>query len=250
MKKYFLSAAILAGVSMIALPASAQVGTAGVNYSRADYGAGDTDTYGINGGVAIQTSGDMVVLLDGAWSHNDDADLDTVSGSAHLDIRNDDMAYGGFVGLAHVDAGGGGDADAWGLGGEFAKFFPMSTLVLSAGWATDDDNNVDVTGGSIEYRIFANDNLRFDIGASLANIDAGGGGDDDGNSFGAGVEYRFDMSPFSIGANYQHVDLGGAGDADVIGATLRIDFGNSSLKERDRRGNTFGSFGGLGAFIQ
>src|SRR5262245_32036815 len=115
MKKYILSAALVAGLSMIALPATAQVGTVGVTYSRADFGAGDTDTYGINGGVAIQTSGDMVVLLDGAWSHNDDADLDTETASAHLDIRNDDMAWGGFVGLAHVDAGGGGDADAWGV---------------------------------------------------------------------------------------------------------------------------------------
>jgi hypothetical protein len=234
---------------MIAMPAVAQGGDAGVNYSRADYGAGDTDTYGINGGVAIPTSGNMVVLLDGAWNHNDDADVDVVSGSAHLDIRNDDMAWGGFVGLAHVDAGSGGDADAWGLGGEFAKFFGNSTLVLTAGWATDDDNNVDVTAGTVEYRIFATDNLRFDIGGGLANIDAGGPGDDDGNFIGAAVEYRFDNSPFSIGANVQHVDLGAGGDADVVGATFRIDFGHSSLKDRDRSGNTFGSFGGLSNFI-
>lgn len=235
---------------MTAMPAFAQVGTVGVNYARADYGAGDTDTYGINGGVAIQTSGNMVVLVDGSWSHNDDADLDIGTASAHLDVRTDEMAYGGFVGLAHADGGGGGDSDAWGLGGEFANFMPTGTLVLSAGWATDDDNDVDVLGGAVEYRIFANDNLRFDIGGGLASIDTGGGGDDDGNFIGAGVEYRFADSPFSIGATFQHVDLGNAGDADVIGATLRLDFGNGSLKDRDRHGNTFGSFGGLGAFIQ
>ena len=67
---------------------------------------------------------------------------------------------------------------------------------------------------------------------------------------GAGVEYRFDNSPISIGAAYSHVDAGGGGgSADIVGVTLRLDFGNASLKARDRTGNTFSGFGNLLSLI-
>jgi len=250
MRKYVVTASLLAGLSMVSGAAFAQSsGTVGLNYARADAGAGDTDSWGVNGGVTIPTSGSLAVLLDGSWSTNDDADVDVMTGTAHLISRNSDHAWGGFIGLASIDAGTGGDADAWGAGGEFAKFFNASTLALSAGYATDDDNNVDVWGVTGEYRIFASDNLRFDIGAGWANVDTGIG-DGDGTQIGAGVEYRFASSPISLGANVSHIDSDGGGDADVIGATLRFDFGNDSLKARDRTGNTFGSFGGLAGFLQ
>jgi hypothetical protein len=242
-------ASLITGLSMISGAAFAQTtGTVGLDYARADYGGGDTDAFGASGGVSIPTSGNLAVLLDASYSTNDDADLDVLAGSAHLINRNDMRAFGGWVGLAHADSSG-GDADAWGLGGEYAQFFGQSTLVGSLGYATDDDNDVDVWGFSGEYRIFASENLRFDIGAGWANIDDGIS-DDDGTFIGAGVEYRFANSPFSIGASYSNVDLGGGGDADVIGATLRMDFGNDSLLSRDRTGNTFGAFGGLGRFLQ
>ena len=250
MKKYVVTASLIAGLSMISAPAFAQVtGTVGANFSRVDSDAGDADSYGFNGGVSIPLSGNLAVLLDGSYNTVDDTDVDTLTGTAHLIVRDSSMAWGGFVGLASIDAGGGGDADAWGAGGEFAKFFTGSTLALTAAYATDDDNDVDVWGLSGEYRIFANDNLRFDVGAGWANVDTGFG-DGDGTQLGAGVEYRFGGSPISIGANVAHVDTDGGGDANVFGATLRFDFGNESLKARDRTGNTFGSFGGLANFLQ
>ncbi len=248
MKKYVVSASLLAGLSMISGAAYAQVGTVGVNYSRADTDFGDSDSYGVNGGVTIPTGGNLNILLDGAWQTDDDADVDVLSGTAHLVSRNDDHAFGGFIGLANVDAGG-ADADAWGGGAEFAKFMPNATLVGTVAYATADDADLDVWGLSGEYRIFSSDNLRFDLGAGWANVDAGGA---DGDAFqvGAGVEYRFAGSPFSIGGNLGYIDSDGGGDATVIGITGRIDFGNDSLKSRDRTGNTFGSFGGLAQFIR
>jgi hypothetical protein len=250
-KKYVVTASLLVGLSMISGAASAQVvGTVGANYSRADTDAGDSDSYGVNGGITIPTGGSLAVLLDGSWQTNDDADVDVVSGSAHLISRNSDHAFGGFLGLANVDAGAGGDADAWGGGGEYAKFFTNSTLVGTVSYATADDTDLDLWGVSGEYRIFSNDNLRFDLGAGWATIDAGGGGDADAIQVGAGVEYRFAGSPFSIGGNLGYIDTDGGGDATVIGVTGRFDFGNESLKSRDRTGNTFGSFGGLAAFLQ
>ena len=251
MKKYVVTTALVAGFSMIAGAAHAQVvGTVGANYSRADTDAGDADSYGVSGGITIPTGGSLAVLLDGSWQTNDDADVDVLAGTAHLISRNDDHAFGGFLGLLNADGGGGADLDAWGGGGEFAKFFANSTFVGTVAYATADDVDVDIWSLAGEYRIFANDNLRFDLGAGWANVDAGGGGDGDGFQIGGGVEYRFANTPFSLGGNIAYFDSDGGGDATVFGITGRFDFGNDSLKSRDRTGNTFGGFGALSNFIQ
>ena len=247
MKKYVVTASLLAGLSMISGSAFAQVsGTVGANYSRND--DTDSDAYGVNGGVTIPTSGSIAFLLEGGYSTNDDADIDTLSGTAHLISRNDSQAFGGFATLAHAD-GGGADVDIYGIGGEYAKFFNQGTLAFGLSYLTADDTDVDATALTGEYRIFATDNLRFDLGAGYGIIDTPLG-DDDGFSLGAGVEYRFGGSPISLGANVHRLDSDG-GDSTVFGATLRFDFGNGSLKERDRKGNTFGGLNGLNqVFLQ
>lgn len=249
MKKYLLAASLTAGLAAVAAPAFAEVsGTVGANYARADAGGADTDTYGISGGIAIPTGGSLAVLLDGAYSHNDDADLDVFDAAGHLITRNESRAWGGYVSYAHAD-GGGADVDVLGVGGEYAKFFTNSTLAVTLGYANADDLDVDATGVLGEYRIFATDNLRFDINAGYARVNTNFG-DDDGTQVGAGVEYRFNGSPISLGATYSYVDIGGTGgDANVFGVSLRYNFGSSSLKSRDRTDNTFGG-AGLGSFIR
>ncbi len=247
MKRYLASASLIAGLSMLSAPAFAQAtGNVGVNYTRADFGSGDTDAYGVSGQAAIPTSGNMAILLDGNYSHNDDADTDVLLADAHLIVRDAGSAWGGFVGVANIDAGG--SSTAYGIGGEWAGFFDTSTLALSVAYGTDDDTNVDAWGVNGVYRIFANDNLRFDLGAGWARVDAGGG-DNDATQLGAGVEYRFDNSPISLGAAYNHVDAGSGSDADIFGLSLKFDFGTGSLKARDRSGNTFGGFGDVLGFV-
>lgn len=248
MKKYVVTASLMAGLSMVSGAAFAQVGTVGAGVSHVDTDFGDSDSMGINGGVAIPTSGNFTVLLDGAYNTNDDTDVDTLAGTAHLISRDGNGAWGGFAGLANID-GGGSDADVWTVGGEYAAFFDSSTFVATLAYANADDVNVDIWGLSGEYRMFMNDDLRFDVGGGYANID-GGAAAVDAFHLDAGVEYRFAGSPISIGANASYVDLDTGGDATIIGATLRFDFGNGSLKSRDRTGNTFGSFGGLQTFLQ
>lgn len=250
MKKYVVTASLMAGLSMVSGAAFAQTsGTIGANWSHVDPdGGSETDGYGINGGVAIPVGGNLAVLLDASWSTVDDTDVDLTTGTAHLISRDADGAWGGFVGLGNLDAGG-IDADLWSVGGEYAKFFDSSTLALSVAYATIDDTDVDLWGLSGEYRIFSNDNLRFDLGGGWARVDTGFG-DGDGFQVGAGVEYRFAGTPFSIGGNVSYLNSDDLGDATTIGATLRFDFGNESLKSRDRTGNTFGSLGGLASFLQ
>ncbi|MDP3492516.1 MAG: hypothetical protein Q8R82_05340 [Hyphomonadaceae bacterium] len=249
MKKYVVSASLLAGLSMVSGAAFAQTsGTIGANIAHVDPDNGDnSQTYGINGGASISLGGNLAVLVEGAYSTNDDADVDTLSGAAHLISRDATQAFGGFVGLANVD-GGGADADVWSIGGEYAKFFDTSTLAFTAAYASADDTDVDAWGLQGEYRVFLDDNTRFDIGLGWANIDTGFG-EGDGFQIGSGVEYRFEGSPISIGGNVSYVEVADSDGVMVVGGTLRFDFGNDSLKARDRTGNTFGSVNGLLSFL-
>ena len=234
---------------MTAMPAVAQVGYVGLDYGRVDAGGGDADAFGVTGGASFQTGSDMRFLVDGSYFDVNDIDLQTLTATGHLVWDRMDSSWGGFLGLANSDSGG-GDTTTWVAGGEYAHFFTGGTLALSAGAGHNDDADIDLWGVNGEYRIFASDNLRFDIGGTWANIDAGAGGDEDGTALGAGVEYRFANSPFSIGANYANIDFGGGADADVFGVTLRLDFGTGSLKDRDRKGNTFGPLGGFGQLLR
>ncbi|HEY7798792.1 MAG TPA: hypothetical protein VIA80_08525 [Hyphomonadaceae bacterium] len=244
MNKYVVTAALAAGFSMIAGAAHAQSGHIGLNYGRADFGGGDADSYGIDGAVTVQTGGAWNVLLDGSFSDSSDTDVQTLTGTAHFVYRGMNTSWGGYVGLTDTD-----DTNAWVVGGEYAHHFTGSTLALGAGYGNVDDVDVDLMGLNGEFRMFANDNLRFDLGAGFAQADAGGG-DADVMSFGAGVEYRFADSPFSIGASYTYVDIDDFGiDGNVIGITGRWNFGDSSLRERDRSGNTFGPLGGFGSAL-
>ena len=246
MKKYVVTASLLAGFSMFSGAAFAQSGTIGAGVTHVDTDAGDADIIGVNGGAAFQLGGNLAVLVDANYTTNDDADVDVLTGTGHLISRDANGAFGGFVGLGNIDAGG-GDVDLWTAGGEYAAFYDNSTFVATLAYATIDDVDVDIWGLSGEYRIFSTNNLRFDLGAGYARIDSGANAD--AFSVNAGVEYRFDGTPFSIGGNLSYIDLDGGGDATVVGATLKFDFGNDSLKSRDRTGNTFGSFGGLSQYL-
>jgi hypothetical protein len=257
MKSYAVAASLAAGFFIFSGAASAQVGTVSANYSRMEFddnifAPDDLDEVAIDGAVAFQTGGDTFLQIDGAYSTADEADLDLISLGGHWGVRRGDIAYAGFAGFGRSEYPG-GDSNIWGVGGEFAKFFDRSTLVLAAGWATAGNapfsEDIEILGLTGEYRFFATDNLRFDVRGGWADIKEEFSGDD-GTYIGAGVEWRLPSTPMSIGADYKHLDIGSAGNSNTFGATLRFDFGSQSLKDRDRRGNTFTHFGGLLNFLQ
>lgn len=240
MKKYVVTASLLAGLSMVSGAAFAQTsGSAGLNLTRVDTDFGDGDAYGVDGEVIIPAGGEWSTILEGSFTDSDDSDS-VVGVQGHLINRGANSAWGGFVGVADSDG-----STVFTIGGEYAQFFDTSTLAFNVNYGTDDDSNVDAYGVSGAYRIFASDNLRFDIGASLGRAESGGL-DADINSIGVGAEYRFDNSPFSIGAAYSRLD-GDVVEADVIGLTFRFNFGDTTLKAADRAGSTFT---GLGSALQ
>jgi hypothetical protein len=214
-------------------------GSVGVNATRIDTDFGDADAYGVDGEVIFPTGGNWSAIIEGAFADSDDSDS-VVSATGHLITHGQNNAWGGFLGIADSDG-----STAFVVGGEYAHFFDQSTLAFNVNYGTDDDSNVDAYGINGAYRIFASDNLRFDIGASLGRAESGGL-DADSNSIGVGVEYRFDNSPFSVGAAYTRVD-GDIAEADVFGLSFRWNFGDTTLKAADRAGSTFT---GLGSALQ
>lgn len=238
MKKYVVTASLLAGLSMVSGAAFAQTsGSVGANYTKVDTDFGDGDAYGVDGEIIIPTGGAWSTILDASFSDSDDSDS-TLAGTAHLINNGANNAWGGFVGLANSD-----DNTSFLIGGEYAQFFDASTLALSVNYATNDDTDVDAYGLNGAYRIFASDNLRFDIGGTLGRAEAGGN-DADIWTLGAGVEYRFANSPFSVGAAYTRAD-GDVAEADIFGLTFRWNFGDETLKQADRKGKTFTGLGNV-----
>jgi hypothetical protein len=239
MKFYAVAASLAAGLAMLPETASAQVrGTGGVSY-------GNGEDLGIEGGLTIPTGGSLAFLVDGDWDQGDSDSFnsfDTYSAAGHLITRNSERAWGGFIGVSRADIDF-DDIDTWTVGGEYARFLPNYTLAGRLSYSSIDDADVDIWGLSGEYRLFANDNLRFDFGAGWSLID-GGAGDDDAITLAGGAEYRFANSPISLGARMGWVNSDDD-DETSVGVTLRFDFGNRSLKDRDRNGNTFGAIGSM-----
>lgn len=239
MKKHVVTASVLAGLSMVSGQALAQTGSVGANFVKVDTDFGDGDAYGIDGDVIFDVGGGWAGIVEGSFADSDAADS-TVGAKGHMINRSSTNAWGGFIGLSDSDG-----SNPVSVGAEYAQFFDASTLALNLTYTTDDDNDVDVTAVNGAYRIFASDNLRFDIGASFGRAESGVL-EADVSALGVGVEYRFDQSPFSIGGSYTRVD-GDIAEADVFGVSFRWNFGASTLKAADREGKTFT---GLGAALQ
>ncbi len=140
MKKYVVTASLMAGLSMVSGAAFAQTGSVGANYTRVDTDFGDGDAYGVDGEVIFATGGSWSAIIDGAYTDSDDTD-GTLSGAGHLITSGANNAWGGFVGVADSD-----DSTSYFIGGEYAQFFDTSTLAFNLTYGNDDDADVDAYG--------------------------------------------------------------------------------------------------------
>jgi hypothetical protein len=243
MKKLVLAAAALAGLSMIAMPASAQ-GFIGASFGKVDVGVADADAWSVHGAGSFAGGGGMRVLVDGAYSDWDDVDVQTLQGTGHLVWDNAASSWGAFLGLVNSDSSG-SDSTTWIVGGEYAAHMMGGTFVVGAGYGNNDDADADLFGINGEYRLFASDNTRIDLNAALFRVD-GTGGDADGTSIGIGIEHLF-AGGFSAGAAYNRVDVDDFGlEADIWAITGRFNFGGQTLAQRNTNGNTFNPLGGFG----
>jgi hypothetical protein len=259
MKKYLLTASLIAGLSMIAAPAMAQAtGHVGASFGNINLDVGgledDANVYGVDGTVSFPVGTGLLLQGNLAYGNVDGDGIETsvVRGSANLGFRNDQWAAGAYVGASSNE-----DADSNGFyfGGEYLFYMPQFTFSAGVGVANYDDSDVDGTGIQGEGRYFATDNFRIDgrIGylkyEDVASID--------GFGFGIGAEWKPDGMPVSFfaSADMQNLEADGGGELDfttlAIGA--RFDFGSGTLKARDRSGPAFrpmaGLDGGPGQFL-
>jgi opacity protein-like surface antigen len=238
MKSLFLATAAVAAFA--AAPALAQtgpVGSVGAAYGNTEFDLGgptaDSDTYGIDGVVALPAFGDWTVTLAGSASQFDEGDSDTsVAGTAHLTtVINSDMRIGGFIGAADI-----ADETALSAGVEVQKYLSRATLTGVVAYTSADD--VDLSAWTVggDAAFYVTDALRLNAGVSWLTIDDA---DADGFTYSAGAEYEIAKSPFSVTADYAHTDIEDLGiDTWTIG--LRYSFGGG-LQARDRAGASLGS---------
>jgi hypothetical protein len=245
MKKYLLTASLLAGLSMISAPAMAQasgyVGVAAGNF-EVDLGpvSVDDNTIALDGSVAFPTGNGFLLQFDGGYTTFDESDTDGLFATAHFGLRNDQYAFGGYVGLTDNDS----DNGVFG-GGEYVMYMPQLSLSAGVGFGTFDDTDTDLVGFAGEGRYFVNDNLRFDGRLGWASADTSGS-EGDGVSYGIGGEWKPDTLPLSFFASWDAADIEDAGfDVSWVQLGVRFNFGNGTLKARDRSGPAFKPFSGF-----
>lgn len=244
MKSLFLATAAVAAFA--AAPAFAQsgpVGSVGVSYSNSEVDFGgidaDTDSYAIDGVVAVDAFAGWTATFAGTVGHNDDANETGLAGTAHLTrMAGSDLRFGGFVGAADA-----GDETAWTVGGEVQKYLANATLTGSVAYTTADDIDVDAwtVGGDAAFYVMPN--LRLNAGLAYSNLDAGGA-DADLWTYGVGAEYEIANTPFSLAAGFNRGDIEDI-KIDTWTVGLRYSFGGG-LQARDRAGATLSNTGVAG----
>lgn len=251
MKKLLLSAAMLAGLTALAAaPAMAQAtGHVGVTVGSLNLDSGgpdtDVDIMGVDGAVAFNVGQGLVLQGNVALSHLDDpVDDENLSGSVNFGMRNASYALGAYIVAKDNNLI---DDTFLGFGGEYVYYMPQMTLSVGAGFGSYDDADADLYGVSGVGRYFFSDNFRVDGKIGYTNIDSGA--EADGIGLGIGGEWKPDNFPISLTASYdwQSLDGGGGADTDVTAWTIgaRFDFGNGTLKARDRSGTSFRAAAGL-----
>lgn len=233
---------------------SAAAGTNGWSYSSEDVyrdgGAIELAASGVHSFTPeIGAQGDLV--FDYHQNNLDDYDMDTTEFNAavHGFFRNETYLIGGFVqlGKTRVEAGK-GDPMSWTslyAGAEAQFYFDTMTLYGQAGVSGTSNDEFDAGDSAsvfadLELRYFVTDDLRLDasIGLDSAKID------DydvkiDTMKLGAGLEYKLQDSPISLFGRfdyYRSEQDGGAIDGYRVLAGLKFNFGDETLKARDRTG--------------
>lgn len=238
MKKVLLGAA--AALAVIA-PGAAAADTSGwVGFS---YNTLDDDNDGSKEDY-LDLSGSVVTNLGGNWNLQFDGSMQDMNHDSHTDshgtavahvfMRNDGYAFGGFGGFTT------GEQDGYLLGAEGALYLDRFTLAGSAYFGGDrqysDEEN---SGLQASGTYFWSDNFSIGADVSYYSFDfSGGGNEQDGTIYGVNAEYQF-ANGFSIFGGWHTSDedyFGADKQTDSFSIGGRYNFGTGSLIERDRSG--------------
>lgn len=230
------------------------------NYTELGKDFGTEDDKFWAGGAGIYWSiplGDMVSLqLDGKSEitenegGDDENDYEySIVGAGHLSYR-DPQSYllGIFGGVANSAAGDNGDTTGYFIGGEGQLYIDRATFYVQGGYFDGEKNDLDDSILTDTYfvrgqlRYYLTDNFRGTLEGAYAVGRVDEEDDTDIYDWGVELEYRFDESPISLFASYEGTDMDqtpGESDKlseDVYTVGLRLDFGASTVFDRDRLG--------------
>ena len=241
MKKIFLGAA--AAFAMASPAAHAATGYVGVSYLNADNDAPpQVEAYGVDGSVAFDASESLGVALDASWLTPKDSGDDSFSGTAHLFAKSDKRVFGGFVG-----ASSGSDTTTWAAGGEAAFFLSDGTIGVAAGYANNDDVDVDAWAVNASGKLFLTDNIAFGGNLGWLRLDDGVS-ENSGWVGGVSGEWQFSSLPISVKAGYSHIDGDTVDATDVVSLGVRYNFGGT-LRERNHSGADLGETSSIASFV-
>lgn len=221
-------------------------------------GSDDGSRWALRGTVNAEAHTNWNIQLDGLYSRMsiDPVDVDSLVGAAHVYHRVPDAyAVGAFVqgtrfGSNILDLAAnliGADEHAFGIvgGGEAAVFTDLATFhgQLGFGQVSYSGLKVDHLLAKAGARIYATDNIRFDVEGTL-NRFSGYGAKADLYSVSTIGNYRFAELPATVFGGYQYdygkASLGGTtlGDGNVhtFLTGVRFNFGSTTLKEEERKG--------------
>lgn len=231
MNKLLIGAVATAALLTPAVASADTNAVVGVQAGNTDYGPGDFDSYGLNGGFSHDFSNGWTFQFDGDHSRltgDGDPDLSAGYGAAHFAMRNDSYAFGGFVSMDEFFS-----LSGTGFGIEGQYYAGNFVVGGSAGIVDFGDVDIGATSIQLDGAYFFTPNLS--INALVASTEGNDDLDDEWTSWGVGGEYRLDASPFSIAANWRTDEFDGY-DADTWTIGVNFDFGTGSLHERATHG--------------
>ncbi|WP_026618974.1 opacity protein-like surface antigen [Ensifer sp. WSM1721] len=222
-------------------------------YIEGSYGAAvdapgdiDTDSWELRGAVNFDAGSGMNLQVDLGYTRASYDDLDTNSydGALHGYYRDNTYAAGAFLQAARLDPGIDTHVNDY-LGGlEGAYFLDTWTLHGALGYGQTRMEGIDADHymGALGARIYATDNIRFDIDGSLNRISESDI-DYDLRTLKLTANYRPEAFPVTLFAGYKYVneELSGfreslSGNTSTIFGGLRFSFGSATLREEERLG--------------
>lgn len=206
----------------------------------------DTDSWELRGAVNVDAGSGMNLQVDLGYTRASYEDIDTNSydGALHGYYRDNAYAAGLFLQAARLDPGLDTHVNDYLGGVEAAYFLDTWTLhgALGFGQARVETLGADHYMGALGARVYATDNIRFDVDGSLNRISESGI-DYDQRALKLTANYRPEAFPVTLFAGYKFVneELSGfseslSGNTSTIFGGMRFSYGSATLREEERLG--------------
>lgn len=206
----------------------------------------DADAWALRGAVNFDAGAGFNLQMDLGYARTsiEVANTNAYNGTLHGYYRDNLYAAGVFVQASRLDAGFDSHINDYMGGIEGAYFQDTWTIHGAAGYgqARWEALGADHYMAALGARVYATDNVRFDLDGALDRI-TDSGIDYDVSSLKLTANYRPEAFPVTLFGGYKYTNeevsaFGSSvsGDSSTIFGGLRFSYGSSSIKEEERLG--------------